>query len=177
MKTKVISLSAISASLIALCLTLGAYFGVVDIFMVIIASFFVILPTYYKSYLGSILAFLAGGVLAFLFSGFNFLSLVFPAYFAFFGLYPIVRCKENQVKFNKFIYYPLCLVWCVSVIFGLYFFLLYLTNDPFAELPKFVVKNIYFFVALVGVLVFIMYDRCIFLLKRLMDNYLGKLIK
>ena len=46
------------------------------------------------------LAYLAGGVIAFLCSGFNILSLVFPAYFLFFGVYPIVKTKLVETNFR-----------------------------------------------------------------------------
>ena len=87
MKSKVLALSAVSASFIAVFLTLGAYIELVDLVAVVVASIFVLLPLYMKSYKGSLLAYLAGGLLAFLISGFNILSLVFPAYFAFFGIF------------------------------------------------------------------------------------------
>ena len=177
MKSKVIALSAISASFIALLLTLGAYIEIVDVFTVLVASVFVILPTYYKSYLGSFLCFLVGGVLAFLLSGFNFLSIVFPAYFAFFGVYPIIRCLANEKKFNKILYYALCVIWCVGVFYGLYFFLIFVMQNPFQGLPPFVVDNILIFVGIVGVLVFALYDRCMYIMKKFMDANLGKFIK
>ena len=50
MKSKVISLSAISAALIAVSLTIGAYFEFADLFAVVIASAFVILPIYLKKW-------------------------------------------------------------------------------------------------------------------------------
>ena len=90
MKSKIISLSAISAGFVAISLIIGAYIEITDLFMVVVASVFVLLPLYLKSYKGSFLAFLAGGVIAVLCSGFN-LALIFPAYFAFFGIYPIVK--------------------------------------------------------------------------------------
>ena len=89
MKSRVIALSAISAAFVALFLTLGAYVEFIDIITVIIASVFIVLPLYEKSYLGSVLAYFAGGVIAFLFSGANIFTLVFPAYFLYFGLIPI----------------------------------------------------------------------------------------
>ena len=91
MKSKVIALSAISAGFIAISLTAGAYIDLIDLITVIAASIFVILPLYYNSYAGCFMANAAGGILAFLFSGFNIFSVVFPAYFAFFGIYPIIK--------------------------------------------------------------------------------------
>ena len=97
MKSKVVSLSAISASFIAVALAVGTYFEIADLFMLVTASVFVLLPLYLKSYKGSFLAFLAGGVIALLISGFNF-SLIYPAYFGFFGIYPLVKMKMIEKR-------------------------------------------------------------------------------
>ena len=86
MKSKLITISAISSALITIVLTIGAYIEVADLLALVVATIFVALPLYFNSYIASILSFLAGGILALIFSGFNFLSVVFPAYFGFFGL-------------------------------------------------------------------------------------------
>ena len=86
MKSKTIALSAISAGFVAIILTVGAYVEFTDVFMLAVSSIFVLLPLYFNSYKGSILAFIVGGVIAFLVSGFNILSIVFPSYFGFFGI-------------------------------------------------------------------------------------------
>ena len=101
MKSRVIAISAISASFVAISLTLGSYFPVIDLASVILASAFVVLPLYYNSFAGSILACIAGSVLAFLFSGFNIFSIVVPSFLLFFGAYPIVKHKMIQKNFNK----------------------------------------------------------------------------
>ena len=46
MKSKVVTLSAISAALTAIVLTLGAYIELVDLYSIVISSVFVILPLY-----------------------------------------------------------------------------------------------------------------------------------
>ena len=91
MNSRLIALSAVSAGLSAVFLTLGAYFQVVDIFCIVLAAIPVTLPLYRESPLAAVLSFLAGGLLAFIFAGMNIMSLVFPAYFAFFGWHPIVN--------------------------------------------------------------------------------------
>ena len=55
MKSKIISISAISAGFLALILTVGAYIEMVDLFCIVISSVFVILPLYYKSFIGSLI--------------------------------------------------------------------------------------------------------------------------
>ena len=46
MKSKVVTVSAISAALTAIALTLGAYIELVDLYAIVISSAFIILPTY-----------------------------------------------------------------------------------------------------------------------------------
>ena len=60
MKSKVVSLSAISASFIAVALIIGTYFELADLFMLVTASIFVLLTLYLKSYKGSFLSFFEG---------------------------------------------------------------------------------------------------------------------
>ena len=98
MKTKVLSISAISAAFISIVLTIGAYIELVDLLAVVVSSVFVLLPLYYGSYKGSILASLCGVIIAFLCGGLNILSLVFPTYLLFFGFYPIFRSKITDKK-------------------------------------------------------------------------------
>ena len=63
MKSKLLSISAVSAGFVAVFLLIGAYFEIADLFTSVISSVFVTLPLYYKSYKASFLAFLAGGVM------------------------------------------------------------------------------------------------------------------
>ncbi len=177
MKSKLISISAISAGLIAVFLTVGAYFQMVDLFAIVVASVFVILPLYYKSYKASILAFLAGGVIAFLFSGFNLLSVVFPAYFGFFGVYPIVKNFMREKSVNKFLAKAIGLVWCVLAVFGIYFYYTLIMHEVFTDLPEWVLNNIYIAVGVLAVVFYFVYDYSIFVFKRFVDKYLNRIIK
>lgn len=177
MKSKIITVSAISAALIAACLTVGAYFEVADIFTVIMASAFIILPIYRKSYLGCILAALVGGVLAFIFSSFNILTIVFPSYFTFFAFYPIVRCFFQDKKFNKYVGYIIGLVWCVAVFYGIYFYYVFVMQMPFNDLPTIIADYIYVFIGLFGIVFFAVYERFIVILRRVIERYLSRIIK
>ena len=116
MKSKLITVSAISSALVAISLTIGAYFEVADLFSLVIASAFVIMPLYFNSKKASILTYLVGGVIALILSGFNFAySLVFPSYFAFFGVFPILFNTLNEKKD----------ITPLKVIIGLIWWLLY----------------------------------------------------
>ena len=177
MKSKVLALSAVSASFIAVFLTLGAYIELVDLVAVVVASIFVLLPLYMKSYKGSLLAYLAGGLLAFLISGFNILSLVFPAYFAFFGIFPIVSSFLRDKSVKKWIYYLVGIIWCVASFVGLYFYYTAFMGIALTDIPSAIADYVLPIVCVIGIILFFVYDRFIVVSKILMDRYLGKIIK
>ncbi|MDY6367007.1 MAG: hypothetical protein SPL13_00600 [Clostridia bacterium] len=177
MKTRVLTLSAISASFVALFLTLGAYIEFIDLLAVIIASIFVLLPIYYESYLGCFLTYLAGGALAFIISQFNFLSLVFPLFFGFFGLYPFLMCMSADKKFNRILFIVLSLIWCIAATYGTYFYYTLIMKNILEGLPEFIVDNIYIVLFVLGVIVYFLFDRFVFSARILINRYLGKVIK
>ena len=177
MKSKVLSLSAISAAFITLTLTVGAYLEIADLFALVISSVFVLLPLYLGSYLGSVLAYLAGGVIAFLFSGFNILSIVFPSYFAFFGLYPIVKVRMTDKKANKYLALIIGLVWCVVASYGIYFYYTAVIGGLFDGLPQWVVDYAIVFVGVLAVIFYFIYDRYVAVIRVFIDKYLGKIVK
>lgn len=177
MKSKIISISAISSAFIAIVLTVGVYLSIADLFCLVIASVFVMLPLYYKSYLASFLSYLVGGAIAFIFSGFNFFIVVIPAYLVFFGLYPIIKNLLEQKNINKYFRYILGLVWCEIVVFAMYFFYTEIMNLSFSDLPAFVFNNILVFVGILGVIFYVVYERYLTTLKRIIDIYLVKFLK
>ncbi len=176
MKSKVVALSAISAGFIALVLSLGAYIEFVDLFALIVSSVFVLLPLYYNSFKGAILTYLAGGILAFLFS-FNLLTVVFPAYFLFAGLYPIIKFLLLNKNANKTLLKIIGVIWCLLATFGIYYFYVYVMKIPFDGLPKFITNNIEIFVAIVGLIFFVVYDRFLIVMRDFTNRYLSRIIK
>ncbi|MBQ7339688.1 MAG: hypothetical protein IJW43_02405 [Clostridia bacterium] len=177
MKSKILALSAISAGLVALVLTIGTYFNVADIFCLALASCFVTLPLSYKSYLGSILSYLVGGVLAFLFTGFNIFIATVPAYFVFFGIYPIIKQLLRQKQVNKIISYIIGLIWGIACAYGMYFYYVNFMGITFSDLPLFVHENILYLVGAIGGLFFVVYERFITVSKRFIDITVAKIIK
>jgi len=177
MKSKIISLSAISAGLIAIVLSVGAYFEVADLFMMVVASVFVILPLYYNSFKGSLLTYLVGGVIAFVISGFNIYSLVFPVFFSFFGVYPIVRSFFTRKRLKKHWILIVGAVWCVFVFYGAYFYYMALIGDLLAGLPYWLVNNIIYFILGVALIFYFVFDRFTVLVQRVVYYYLNKIIK
>ncbi len=178
MKSKVISLSAIASAIIAMLLTLGVYVNVVDLVAVVVASVFVVLPLYLKSYKGSILCFLSGGIIAFLLSGFiGFVSIVFPAYFGFLGLYPIVKCKMMEKGVKYWLNALIGLVWCIGIFYGTYFYFINIVGGVFDGLPSWIEKYILYFVGGAGIIFFFVFDRFVVVVKRTMDRYLSRIVK
>lgn len=177
MKTRVITLSAISAALVAVFLTVGAYVEFVDLITVLIASVFVLLPIYYGSYLGCFLTYLAGGVLAFILSQFNILSLVFPIYFGYFGLYPFLMCMAYDKGFNRLLFTVLCLIWCVAATYGTFFYYTLVMKNVLEGLPEIITDNIYYVLSILGVAIYFLFDRFVFSVRIIINRYLGKIIK
>ena len=177
MKSKLIALSAISSALVAIILTLGAYIQLIDVFTIVVASIFVTLPLYYNSFKAGVLTYLAGGVIAFMISGFNYLSIVFPSYFLFFGVYPIVQhAFMRKGKTVKIIGTILSLIWFVAVAYGLYFFYTGLIG-PLNDFPVWILDNIYYFVALFAIVFYFIFNRFILVLGRFTNQLLKRVIK
>lgn len=178
MKSKILALSAISAGFIAICLTIGAYIEFTDIFAVILASVFIVLPLYLKSIKGSVLSSIAGVTIAFLCSGFNFYSLVFPAFITFFGIYPIIKTIFIDRKVNKILAYFIGLIWFVAVAYGVFFFYFYLVlNGVLTDLPLWIINNIYWLIAPVAIIFYVVYERFIVAVNIVANKYLKKIIK
>ena len=177
MKSKLIALSAISAGFIAVLLTLGAYIEFVDLFAVVFTAVFVIIPLYYNSYKASFLTYLVGGCVAFILSGFNFLSIVFPAYIAFFGLYPIIKCLMQEKKLNKIFTFIFGLVWTIIAVYGIYFYYVLVMKQTFAGLPVWVESNIFLIIGLFSVVFYLVFDRFVYVIRLIINRYLGRIIK
>lgn len=177
MKSKLLSISAVSAGFVAVFLLIGAYFEIADLFTSVISSVFVTLPLYYKSYKASFLAFLAGGVIAFMCSGFNLISLVFPAYFSFFGVYPIVKCILDKKGFNKYAGFILGLVWFVLIAFGLYYYYTLFMGAVLDGIPLWILEYIEIFIAIIAIIFFVIYNKFLTVTRRVSDYYLNKIIK
>lgn len=187
MKSKVIALSAVSSAFVAIFLTLGAYIELFDLIAVVIASAFVILPSYLDSRTGCLMAYFVGGFIGFLFSGFNIISIVFPAYFAFFGLMPVINLFAK--KLNKKLWFVIKLVWGIAVAYLLLWYYTAVMSMPieytfemFGETFDLTnVENIYYiFLGVYGVfavIFFAVYDRFVYAVKFAEDKLLKRIIK
>ena len=177
MKSKTVAISAISAGFVAIILTLGAYIEFADVFMLAISSVFVLLPLYLNSYKGSVLAFIVGGVIAFLVSGFNILSIVFPAYFGFFGIFPIVQSFMEDKKVKKAIAHVIGLVWCVIAVYAIYLYYTFVMGAVLDGLPAWIINNIWIIVGVVAVVFYFVFERFVRVTRRFTAFYLQRIIK
>lgn len=178
MRSKIISLSAISAGFIAIVLTLGSYIGVADISCIILSSVFVIMPLYLRSYKGALLTYLVGGTLGVLFSFSTILtSFVLPSYFIFFGVYPIVKSLLRDKQVNKYLAKTIGLIWCVITIYGVYFYYTLIMGFTLNDLPNVIADYILIFIAPISAIFFVIYDKFLIVSKMLLDKYLYKIIK
>ena len=190
MKSRVIALSAISAGFCAILLTLGAFFEVIDLISVTIATVFIILPYYYGSKKGCILAGLAGGIIAMLLSGFNFISLVFPFYFLFTMPFTLLTVLASESKFLKSgIGFLVKIIWTLAVGYFLLWYYTFVIGIPitydFTILGKTFdlsrQENIYYYFLLAyGLLLmvfFLVYDKFVVLTKKATDKILKRILK
>lgn len=182
MKSKTLAISAISAALVAIALTVGAYFDAADLFALIVASAFVILPLYRGSYKGTLLSFLVGGVIAIISSGFNFAySVVFPAYFGFFGAYPILFSYLSDKNVKKPVRAIIGILWCVAAFYGMYFYYTAVIglnlNDLPEWLPKFIKDAAIYLIGVIAVVFYFIFDRFIQVVRVFYNNYIGRITK
>ena len=176
MKSKVVSLSAISASFIAVSLIIGTYFELADLLMLAAASVFVLLPLYLKSYKGSFLAFLAGGVIALLISGFN-LALIYPAYFGFFGIYPLLKVKMLEKRVSKALSIIIGLLWFLIISYVCYYYYVFVLGGVFEGLPNWIEDYLIYFLGVIAIVFYFVYDRFVAVMKYNLDKYLSKIVK
>lgn len=182
MKSKTVAISAISSALIAIALTVGVFFEVADLFALAVSSAFVIIPLYKNSYLGCFLSYLIGGVIALIFSGFNiFYSVVFPAYFLFFGIYPILRNMMQDKKNNRLVPIVIGLLWCVLAVIGIFYYytlVIGLNLDTIPSfIPQFVKDYFVFLLVLFAVVFYFIFDRYVLVMRVFFDRYLTRISK
>lgn len=182
MKSKTIAISAISSALIAIALTVGVFFEVADLFALAVSSAFVVIPLYKNSYLGCFLSYLIGGVIALILSGFNiFYSVVFPAYFLFFGIYPILRNMMQDKKFNRIVTIIIGLLWCIIAVVCMFYYytlVMGLNLDAIPSfIPQFIKDNIIILIILFAVIFYFIFDRYVLVMRVFFDRYITRISK
>jgi hypothetical protein len=124
-----------------------------------------------------VLCYLVGGIIAFLCSGFNYLSIVFPIYFGFLGLFPIIKCKFMDIRLNKTIACLIGLLWCIAIFYGVYFYYTMVMNGVLEGLPNWVEDYLLLFVGVVAIVFYFIYNRFVVVLRKFLNIYLFKIIK
>lgn len=180
MKSKLITVSAISTALVAISLTIGAYFEVADLFSLILASAFVVIPLYFNSKKASFLTYLAGGVIAIILSGFNFAySIVFPSYFIYFGVFPILFNIIDGRTNKKVLTIILGLIWTIAVVYGMFYYYTAIIGLDLFTLPTWMpiwVKDyIIYLLGILAVFFFILYYRYVLVVKYFFRRYLDRI--
>ncbi|HBF86853.1 MAG TPA: hypothetical protein DDW54_04145 [Clostridiales bacterium] len=172
--SKLIALSAISAALAVIFMTLGAFFAPFDISCMFMASMCMMLPLAKKSLRAAIMTYLASAVLCALF----FIAVKFEIVFgfvAFFGLHPIVNYFCREKKLNKILCEIVKAVWFVGFVVLLYVLSKnFLFDDTVLENEIFQ-KYAYAIIICVSAAVFFVYDFVIMHFQRLVDLMISRL--
>lgn len=177
MKSRIIAISAISAGLITIALTIGSYVPIGSLFALVVTSLFVILPLYNNSYKGAFLCYLAGGILSFLCSGLNYLSIVYPTYILYFGIYPIVMIKLKESNKSKAIISVVGFIWTVLFTYLTFFYYTMVLGGTVVVRYEIIQENIMIFLGIASVIFFGIFTAYVFFIKNFLDKYIFKVIK
>ncbi len=178
MKTRVITLSAISSALCALTLVLGTYFAeLFDLFAVMFGPLFLSLPLFLDSPKGSFLAYLSAGILALLLTGFNITNLVYVSYFPFFGIYPIVKYISVMKKWKKPIFYTMSCLWFILTVVGMYYYYTAFLGLDLGLIIKIKQEYIPILLAIGSAPIFFLIDKFVFVAQIMIFRLLKKIIK
>ncbi len=178
MKTRVITLSAVSSALCAVVLIMGVYLSeIFDVFALMLAPAFLCLPLYVNSKKGAVLAYLSAGILAILLTGGQITSYIFFSYFLFAGIFPIVKYIAVVKKFNKVIFTVLGEIWFVAFMIAIYYYYTMFLGFPFETLFN-IKQEIYpLILAIISVFMYFLVDRYVFSLQIIIFRLLGRIIK
>ena len=177
MKSKDIALSAISAAFVAIALTLGSYFEAIDVFMLAVSTVVLMLPLYRKSYLGSFLAYLVGGALAFLLSGMVIQKFIYMAYFTFAGAYPVVNALFKKIKLNVWVGEIIKCLWCIGAFYFVYWICVYVFGIDPGYLWGISKTNIWYILVAFAIVFYVIFNYCVNMMQAFIDKYLARIIK
>lgn len=178
MKTKVITLSGISAALVAIVLILGVYLSeIFDIFALMFAPAFLCMPLYVDSKKGAFLSYLAGGLIAVLFTGGQITNYVFFAYFLFAGIFPIVKYIAVTKRFNKVLFNVLCMIWFVAFAVGFYYYYTAFLGFPIEMVFNIDPKIYPLIVGICSAAVYFLINGYVFSLQLIVFRLLKRIIK
>lgn len=178
MKTKNLTLSALSASLATVVLILGTIFAeILDLFAVIVAPIILSMPLYNDSIKGSILATLSAGILALLLSGFNIANFLYVSYFLFFGAFPIVKYYSVTRRKKKLIFNVICCIWFVVAVLLIYYYytaLMGLGLDMIFPISPDIIPLV---LTIVAIPLYFIVDIYVYVAQTMLFKLLGRIIK
>lgn len=151
MKSKVVTISAISSALGIILLILGTFVSVIDISCIFMSSIAIMLPLYKKSIIGAFLSYVSTAILSMFLTGFRF-QIIIP-YAIFFGLHPIVNELIKVKNINKYVGLIVKTIWFILSLFVIYKF-----TNMFVDLNQKIIDIIYWIIPIAGTIFFIPYD-------------------
>ena len=153
MKSHVIVWAALAAAFVGILVGAGAYLGNLDFTFFLFAGIAVVIPLYRNSYVGCLLAYLAGGFIGLLISGFNIV--VCLPYFVWFGLQPFLGCVLSRRGLKRWA----CYLVQIALLEAAIFVVLTFTKALIVKIDFLNANNWLFY--LIGAAAFIPYDYMI----------------
>lgn len=159
---KVIALSALSTALGLVFIILGAYIPSFDLSGLFFASLCIMLPLSKNSVKGAFLAYLSIFLLSLIFTAGIFT--VPLCFLTFFGLHPIINYLQNRYKKYKILFFICKFIW-----FLICAFIMYYLFTMFVFEIEFLQKYAYLFIILASIILFPIYDYCMFRFQRTLN--------
>ncbi len=180
MKTRILTISALSAALATIVLIFGTVFSdLFDLVAVIIAPMVLAMPLYYNSVKGALLATLSAGFLALMLTGFGSIAtnFVYGPYFLFFGFFPILKYCTLTKRWNKYLMHTICAIWFALSVVALFFFYVKLLGfgiDLIIPLDAKLIPVVLFFVS---VPLYFVVDAYVYACQIFMFRLLKRIVK
>ena len=147
-----IALSALSAAIATIFLTVGVYTELLLFTGYLFASVALMIPLYKRFYFGYALAYLVTCVIALLFNAGRFFDIL--PFIAFFGLHPLVNELQLKTRINRWVACAVKAVWFDITAYLIWRFVFGMTTS-IPALDKYMV----WIIALFGTVFFVLYDN------------------
>ena len=120
MKGRTIALSAVSAAICVIFLTIGEFLPTLSLGSAFLAGVVVMVPLSKRSYGGAALCVIAAALITMMITGFVRFEAILP-FASFFGLQPILNKVQSERNWNRYILLAVKDVWFVGVAVAYYF--------------------------------------------------------
>jgi hypothetical protein len=166
-----IAISAISASLAVIFLSIGAFVPVFDLTAYMLSSIILMLPLSKKIYLGGFLAYIATVLLTLLISGGNFVYVLPVA--IFFGLHPFINSMQLKYNVNKYVALIVKIIWFdISLLLMYHFTELFIAENE--TISQFIIKYVYIAIPVLGSAFFVFYDWFIMRAQKIVNIFVER---